>query len=63
MEKKERELLAVDTSEDDDDYDEEDSRILSETKKKGYCYFRNEQCTLFYHPSMIILIAFTFLYC
>lgn len=63
LEKKERELLAVDTSEDDDDYDEEDSKILSETKKKGYCYFRNEQCTLFYHPSMIILIAFTFLYC
>lgn len=32
-------------SDDENDYDEEDNKILSETKKKGYCYFRNEQCT------------------
>lgn len=30
-------------SERDIEYDEEDNRILLETKKKGYCYFRNEQ--------------------
>ena len=31
--------------EDDGDsiYDEEDNKFLMETKKKGYCYFRNEQ--------------------
>ena len=62
LEKKEREILPVNSSE-DDDYDEEDSKILSETKKKGYCYFRNEQCTLFYLPLMITLLAFTFLQC
>ena len=49
---KEREIHPVNSSE-DDDYDEEDSKILSETKKKGYCYFRNEQCTLFTLPFMI----------
>lgn len=33
-----------DTSpEEEEEYDEEDSKILMETKKKGYCYFRNEQ--------------------
>ena len=34
----------VKDNEEESDYDEEDSKILSETKKKGYCYFRNEQC-------------------
>lgn len=26
----------------EDEYDEEDAKILAETKAKGYCYFRNE---------------------
>lgn len=29
-------------SDDDDIYDDEDNKILNETKKKGYCYFRRE---------------------
>ena len=32
-----------DDSDRDIEYDEEDNKILMETKKKGYCYFRNEQ--------------------
>jgi hypothetical protein len=31
------------TPEEEEEYDEEDSKILAETKKKGYCYFKNEQ--------------------
>lgn len=27
----------------EDDYDEEEAKIISETKSKGYCYFRNQQ--------------------
>ena len=32
-----------DDDDDDSIYDEEDNKFLLETKKKGYCYFRNEQ--------------------
>ena len=28
--------------EDEEEYDEEESKIIAETKAKGYCYFRNE---------------------
>lgn len=28
-------------------YDEEDAKIIAETTKKGYCYFKNEQSKLF----------------
>lgn len=31
-------------NESDQEYDEEDNKVLRETKKKGYCYFKNEQC-------------------
>ena len=37
-------LQKMDDDDDDDSiYDEEDNKFLLETKKKGYCYFRNEQ--------------------
>ena len=52
--KKDKELLKEEASEDEDDYDEEDSKILSETKKKGYCYFRNEQCKFIFNSYMMI---------
>jgi tetratricopeptide (TPR) repeat protein len=37
-----------DANDDDDEmeasYDEEEAKIIAETKAKGYCYFRNQQC-------------------
>lgn len=31
---------------DDEEYDEEEAKIIAETKSKGYCYFRNVQSKL-----------------
>jgi tetratricopeptide (TPR) repeat protein len=31
---------------DDDEYDDEDEKIIKETTSKGYCYFKNEQSKL-----------------